>query len=146
MSRILQDTSAIYSGTRVLAAFSRISKQRAGRTDWEQEVQPSALARSFTTFIQGQQVLPETLAEQQRFQLARRAFLRHSFNRLDFVAVVSYWIAFVLATTGLEYRNHIYVFKMLSCLRTLRLLALTHGTAVCRRTTVLPYARIEREN
>lgn len=92
--------------------------------------QPSAFTRSFTTIMQGQQELPETLEEQQRLQLARRALLRHSFNRLDFVAVVSYWISFSLAITGLEHLYHLYVFKMLSCLRILRLLALTHGTAV----------------
>ncbi|KAL3961588.1 hypothetical protein ACCO45_003111 [Purpureocillium lilacinum] len=96
--------------------------------------QPSAFARSFTTIMQGQQALPETLEEQQRFQLARRAFLRHGFNRLDFVAVTSYWIAFALGITGLEHRYHLYVFKMLSCLRILRLLSLTHGTAIILRS------------
>lgn len=104
--------------------------------------QPSAFARSFTTIMQGQQALPETLEEQQRFQLARRAFLRHSFNRLDFIAVVSYWIAFLLGITGLEHRHHIYVFKMLSCLRILRLLALTHGTAVRRQNIDPPSAML----
>lgn len=94
------------------------------------EPQPSAFSRSFTTIMQGQQALPASLEEQQRLQLARRAFLRHSFNRLDFVAVVSFWVAFILGITGLENRHHLYLFKMLSCLRILRLLALTHGTAV----------------
>ena len=88
------------------------------------------IARSFTTLMHGQQAVPTTIKEQQQFQLARRAFLRHSFNRLDFLAVVSFWISFVLGITGLESKHHIYVFKMLSCLRILKLLALTHGTAV----------------
>ena len=92
--------------------------------------EPSAISRSFTTLMQGQQALPKTFEEQQRFQLARRAFLRHSFNRLDFVAIVSFWISFLLGITGLESQLHLYLFKMLSCLRILRLLALTHGTAV----------------
>ncbi|ODA76644.1 hypothetical protein RJ55_07915 [Drechmeria coniospora] len=94
----------------------------------------SALARSFSTILPGQQELPDTLEEQQRFQLARRAFLRHSFNRLDFVAVLSYWIAFALGITGLEHRHHVYVFRMLSCLRILRLLAITNGTAIILRS------------
>lgn len=94
--------------------------------------EPSAIARSFTTLMQGQQALPDTFEGQQRYQLARRAFLRHSFNRLDFVAVVSFWISFVLGVSGLESHYHIYVFKMLSCLRILRLLAVTHGTAVSK--------------
>lgn len=67
---------------------------------------------------------------QQRMRLARRAFLRHSFNRLDFIAVVSYWISFVLCLSGTESAKNIYVFRMLSCLRILRLLNLTRGTSV----------------
>ncbi|KAL7785128.1 calcium permeable channel [Trichoderma ceciliae] len=99
-------------------------------------VQPQApaFARSFTTLMQGQQTGPKTVEEQQRLQLARRAFLRHSFNRLDFVAVFSFWITFVLGITGSENRHHFYLFKMLSCLRILRLLALTHGTAIILRS------------
>ncbi|RFU72168.1 cation channel family [Trichoderma arundinaceum] len=96
--------------------------------------QAPAFARSFTTLMQGQHTGPKTVEEQQRFQLARRAFLRHSFNRLDFVAVFSFWITFVLGVTGSENRHHFYLFKMLSCLRILRLLALTHGTAIILRS------------
>ncbi|CAJ0546434.1 Ff.00g099070.m01.CDS01 [Fusarium sp. VM40] len=96
--------------------------------------EPSAISRSFTTFMQGQQALPQTLEEHQRFQLARRAFLRHSFNRFDFVAVVSYWITFCLSISGLETEHDLYAFRMLSCLRILRLLALTNGTAIILRS------------
>jgi hypothetical protein len=85
------------------------------------------LLRSFTA---KQLDTIRTVEQAQRLQLARRAFLRHSFNRLDFVAVVSFWITFVLSNTGLQSSYHLYVFRMLSCLRVLRLLALTHGTAV----------------
>ena len=72
--------------------------------------------------------------QQQRNRLARRAFLRHSFNRLDFVAVVSFWISFALTTINYENRHHVYVFRMLSCLRTLRLLGLTSGTSIILRS------------
>jgi voltage-dependent calcium channel len=72
--------------------------------------------------------------QQQRSRLARRAFLRHSFNRLDFVAVVSFWISFALTTVNYENRHHVYVFRMLSCLRTLRLLGLTSGTSIILRS------------
>ncbi|KIW43817.1 uncharacterized protein PV06_04881 [Exophiala oligosperma] len=71
---------------------------------------------------------------QQRVRLARRAFLRHSFNRLDFVAVVSYWISFAMQMTLVESNTHVYVFNMLSCLRILRLLGLTAGTSVILRS------------
>ena len=73
----------------------------------------------------------------QRLRLARRAFLRHSFNRLDFVAVISYWIYFFLSVFWIAPNHHIYVFKMLSCLRILRLLGLTSGTSVCACTAPL---------
>jgi voltage-dependent calcium channel len=93
--------------------------------------QPS-IVRSFTG-------LPEPggpghTKQQQRIRLARRAFLRHSFNRLDFVAVVSYWISFVMQISGVEDSKHVYVFNMLSCLRILRLLGLTAGTSIILRS------------
>ncbi|RMD41052.1 hypothetical protein DV735_g4080, partial [Chaetothyriales sp. CBS 134920] len=70
----------------------------------------------------------------QRLRLARRALLRHSFNRLDFVAVVSYWISFAMILSRYEATNHVYIFKMLSCLRILRLLGLTTGTSIILRS------------
>ncbi|PKS07867.1 hypothetical protein jhhlp_006475 [Lomentospora prolificans] len=93
-------------------------------------LEPAPVSRSFT-FAQRQ---TKTIEDQRRWQLARRAFLRHGFNRLDFVAVVAFWISFVLGISGLEKRHHIYVFKMLSCLRIIRLLALTNGTAIILRS------------
>ena len=65
-----------------------------------------------------------------RIRLAHRAFLRHSFNRLDFVAVVAFWISFFLSISGVEKSHQLYIFRMLSCLRILRLLAMTNGTSV----------------
>ena len=97
----------------------------------EAEQQPSIL-RSFT----GAQLhidQPGHSRQQQRVRLARRAFLRHGFNRLDFVAVVSFWIMIVLAITSVESGRHLYLFRMLSCLRILRLLGLTSGTSVSPR-------------
>jgi hypothetical protein len=86
------------------------------------------ILRTFTA-KQGEAI--RTVEEAQRLQLARRAFLRHSFNRLDLLAVLAYWIAFGLGNTSVENDYHLYIFRMISCLRILRLLALTHGTAVC---------------
>ncbi|KAK4999616.1 calcium channel protein, partial [Elasticomyces elasticus] len=70
----------------------------------------------------------------QKTRLAHRAFLRHSFTRLDFLAVVSFWISFVIALLGIESGRHAYVFRMLSCLRILRLLGITSGTSVILRS------------
>jgi hypothetical protein len=102
----------------------RTSSVRAPRTP---SLAANTVLRSFTA-IQGQAI--RTVEQAQRLQLARRAFLRHGFNRLDFVAVVAFWIAFVVGISGLESSTHLYVFRMLSCLRILRLLSLTNGTAV----------------
>lgn len=94
----------------------------------ETEQQPSIL-RSFTG---GQLHVdhPGHSRQQQRVRLARRAFLRHGFNRLDFVAVVSFWIMFILSVMTVEAGRHLFLFRMLSCLRILRLLGLTSGTSV----------------
>ncbi|KAL8712341.1 MAG: hypothetical protein Q9220_003492 [cf. Caloplaca sp. 1 TL-2023] len=84
--------------------------------------------------MQTQADQPGRSRQQQRVRLARRAFLRHSFNRLDFLAVVSFWISFVLEMLMVEQKRHIYLFRMLSCLRILRLLGLTSGTSVILRS------------
>ncbi|KAL1962687.1 hypothetical protein VTN77DRAFT_9231 [Rasamsonia byssochlamydoides] len=78
--------------------------------------------------------MSDDLRHRQRIRLAHRAFLRHSFNRLDFVAVVSYWISFFLSMVGYEFSHHIYIFEMMSCLRILRLLGITNGTSVILRS------------
>ena len=59
-------------------------------------------------------------------------YLRHSWTRIDFIAVLSFWITFILAEFGAERSgsNHIAVFRALSVLRTSRLLAITSGTTV----------------
>ena len=103
----------------------QLISQAANRADH----QPSIM-RSFTS-IQAQADQPGHSRQQQRDRLARRAFLRHSFNRLDFLAVVSFWTSFILSTSKTLSHHHIYVFQMLSCLRILRLLSLTSGTSVC---------------
>ncbi|KAI5862713.1 Ion transport protein-domain-containing protein [Durotheca rogersii] len=112
-------------------AVFRPQRQKSVKAPQKPAFGPSTFARSFT-MMHGS--VPETIEEQQRMQLARRAFLRHGFNRLDFIAVVSFWIAFVLSVTGLEMKYHIFVFRMLSCLRIVRLLALTNGTAIILRS------------
>ncbi|KAI6913835.1 calcium channel-like protein subunit Cch1, partial [Hortaea werneckii] len=93
---------------------------------------PPSLLRSFT--VQTSEDVPGGSRQAQKKRLAYRAFLRHSFNRLDFVAVVSFWISFVMSVIGVEASSHVYVFRMLSCLRILRLLGITSGTSVILRS------------
>ena len=109
-------------------AIFKPQRQKSVRQPPQEQQFVPTFARSFTMMhglaAQG------TMEEQQRMQLARRAFLRHGFNRLDFIAVVAFWISFVLGVTGLESKHSVYVFRMLSCMRIIRLLALTKGNLV----------------
>ncbi|KAL4947459.1 Ion transport protein-domain-containing protein [Aspergillus filifer] len=103
------------------------------------ELHQASILRTFTGGLnqlenQMERQLADDPKQKRRVRLAHRAFLRHSFNRLDFVAVVSYWISFVLSIGGVEDTHQLYVFRMLSCLRILRLLALTSGTSVILRS------------
>lgn len=98
--------------------------------------QPSVL-RTFTTAQMNPSIGPGDARQQQRVRLAHRAYLRHSFNRTDFLAVISFWIAFALSEFGFEQQRHIYIFRMLSCLRIIRLLNLTSGTSVSTKFLVV---------
>ncbi|KAH7056641.1 Ion transport protein-domain-containing protein [Linnemannia elongata] len=53
-------------------------------------------------------------------------FLRHTFNRIDFVAVACYWVDFFLMISGVR---GVYFFKAVAAMRTLRLLNITAGSA-----------------
>ncbi|KAI0247528.1 Ion transport protein-domain-containing protein [Lactifluus subvellereus] len=62
-------------------------------------------------------------------------YLRHSWTRIDAVSVITFWITFVLAQTGVERgKHHIGLFRALSVLRTARLLAITSGTTTIMRS------------
>ncbi|KAK7047557.1 calcium channel protein [Paramarasmius palmivorus] len=56
-------------------------------------------------------------------------YLRQSWSRIDFVAILSFWVTFALATSGLERGSqHIGIFRAMSVIRTSRLLTITSGT------------------
>jgi len=119
---------------RIRMFFAPQSQSSTRRTTNEAKTEQSIL-RSFTGMqLQVDHDQPGRSRQQQRIRLARRAFLRHGFNRLDFVAVVSFWIATILSFVWAEQNHHIYIFRMLSCLRILRLLGLTQGTSVILRS------------
>ncbi|KAK5137370.1 hypothetical protein LTR08_008948 [Meristemomyces frigidus] len=115
----------------LVALHRRPSQTNRGEQAPEGQLQPSLL-RSMTT--NNFDEVPGGSRQAQKKRLAHRAFLRHSFNRLDFVAVVSFWISFVMAAFSFESNHHLYVFRMLSCLRILRLLGITSGTSVILRS------------
>jgi voltage-dependent calcium channel len=123
---------AILKKSNTLFAPPAIEGQAAAKNT-EPTFQPS-IVRTFTDIPNVDPDMPGHGKYQQRMRLTRRAFLRHSFNRLDFVAVVAYWISFGMQISRYEMTNHVYVFNMLSCLRILRLLGLTAGTSVILRS------------
>ncbi|KAL8693258.1 MAG: hypothetical protein Q9218_001892 [Villophora microphyllina] len=114
---------------KVFTPYRRQATMHTGKAVDHQQ----SIIRSFTG-MQSQVNQSGDEYQQRRLRLARRAFLRHSFNRLDFLAVVSFWIAFILEILQVEHKRHIYLFRMLSCLRILRLLGLTKGTSVILRS------------
>ncbi|KZW03268.1 hypothetical protein EXIGLDRAFT_664412 [Exidia glandulosa HHB12029] len=87
--------------------------------------------------------LPFALSIARSHSLAHRGlpYLRHSWNRIDFLAVLSFWITFVLSVYGIERAQgvHISIFRALSVLRCARLLAVTQGT-----TTIMHSLKIAR--
>ncbi|KAL4917644.1 Ion transport protein-domain-containing protein [Aspergillus aurantiobrunneus] len=125
-------TALMEKGRNLITPQRQFSTKKASV---QPEPQQASILRTFTGGLnQMEQQLTDDPLQKRRIRLAHRAFLRHSFNRLDFVAVVSYWVSFVLATGGVENTHQLYVFRMLSCLRILRLLALTSGTSVILRS------------
>ncbi|GAA6002036.1 hypothetical protein JCM10207_003048 [Rhodosporidiobolus poonsookiae] len=71
---------------------------------------------------------PYALSIKRQRESYQQAFLRHSWNRIDAVAVVCYWISFALAVKGWEAERNLWFFRSLSVLRATRLLAVTAGT------------------
>lgn len=114
------------------------STRRSATNVTSAEPQQPSVLRTFTTAQMHVDIGPGDYREQQRARLAHRAYLRHSFNRTDFLAVVSFWISFILGVIGIENTRVILVFDMLSCLRIIRLLNLTSGTAVSIAPTPKP--------
>lgn len=117
-----------------LFALEQDPDQKSAKTPQSADPLQPALIRAFTMGNNYNTVFAPDERQSHRIRLAKRAFLRHSFNRLDFVAVVSYWIAFAMSVSGFEEQKHIHVFRMMSCLRILRLLSLTSGTSMILRS------------
>ncbi|KZS87691.1 hypothetical protein SISNIDRAFT_419270 [Sistotremastrum niveocremeum HHB9708] len=83
-------------------------------------------------------VLPFEFALHAQRSLAHRGvpYLRHSWSRIDAIAVTSFWISFILSAVGVEHTAglHLGLFRALSVLRCSRLLAVTNGTSTIMRS------------
>jgi hypothetical protein len=73
----------------------------------------------------------EAVARQHGILVEGRPYLRHSWHRLDMLAIIFFWIMFIVCVMGEEITDvrHLYVFRALSVLRATRLLVITSGTA-----------------
>jgi hypothetical protein len=61
--------------------------------------------------------------------MPERAFLRSSWNRVDFIAVISYWISLFMMIAEADTKNEAFIFRLLSALPILHLLDMTSGTS-----------------
>jgi hypothetical protein len=63
-----------------------------------------------------------------------RAYLRSSWNRIQFVAVASYWISLLFSIDKFGVKKELFIFRMISALPILHLLNLTSGTSSVLRS------------
>ncbi|PCH34579.1 hypothetical protein WOLCODRAFT_106220 [Wolfiporia cocos MD-104 SS10] len=120
-------------------AFAPPSDDSAGPSSAHarQQSQPALLSTALRSDRPDMLALPFRVnIASARVQTMRNVpYLRHSWSRIDFVAVVSFWISFALATAGVERGSyHIGIFRAMSVLRTTRLLAITSGTTTIMRS------------
>ncbi|KAK9457557.1 Ion transport protein-domain-containing protein [Dipodascopsis uninucleata] len=90
----------------------------------EQEVPPSVV-RSFTSGYN---------SHLSADRVSRLAFLRSSWNRLDFLCIIFYWLYFIVFLTRGSSSSSSSVFRALSSLKILHWLNLTNGTTTILRS------------
>ncbi|KAG0223145.1 calcium channel protein [Mortierella sp. GBA43] len=83
---------------------------------------PTAITQRLPTYIEPLIEFKPQFVESK----AQLPFLRHTFNRIDLVAVMCFWVDVGIMVAGVQ---GIYVFKALSAMRTLRLLNITSGSS-----------------
>ncbi|KIJ40348.1 hypothetical protein M422DRAFT_256903 [Sphaerobolus stellatus SS14] len=135
------------SGHRFHGIIQQIVKPFALRKEQPVESDSKLPEKSITGHMQqpslgySHRPLPFVTAIQKERSLIKRGlpYLRHSWSRIDFVALLGFWIAFILSVSGAErvvtessgtaiLVRHIGLFRALSVLRCARLLAVTNGT------------------
>lgn len=62
-----------------------------------------------------------------------RAFLRNSWQQLDFISVTAFWLSLPLSVNHYDAKHHFMILRSLSCIRILRLCNLTTGTNLILR-------------
>ncbi|ODQ66645.1 hypothetical protein NADFUDRAFT_22699 [Nadsonia fulvescens var. elongata DSM 6958] len=114
--------SAPSSGWRRFFPNSTVKKSRMIKRNYV-----PLMTKTFTRFL-------DSKKESQPQFIAQRAYLRSSWNRVDFVSTICYWVSLMLSLRTLDTRNEFFFFKFLSGVRILRLLNITHGTSAVLRS------------
>ena len=71
-----------------------------------------------------------------------RAYLRGSWNRVDFVSTICFWLNFFLSIDQFNSRHHISLFRALECLRVLRITTLTERIGLLMKSIKLGLPQI----
>jgi hypothetical protein len=133
-----RDRSASLTDTRSDAIAEATAAEQSAMASHSRHIrdpsQPSYLVKTFRSDKNTDIIsLPFQLSVMHAHDKTHRnvPYLRHSWCRIDFVAIISFWISFGLASGGLERgTHHIGIFRAMSVLRTARLLTITSGTTV----------------
>ena len=119
-------------------AFRRVAPRMTNAPSWQHPITPYPSASTPTTkrkaTLMPEAPFQEAVARQQSLNAAGRPYLRHSWHRVDLLAIICFWIMIFLAVSGVEATDdlHLYLFRAISILRVGRLLVVTSGT-----TTIL---------
>lgn len=126
---------SIVSGFMINPGMRTNQAMRSALLKTYHKVRAPAQVSSFARSAKPQAIdYTETPRERLKASIVKRAYLRHSLNRIDLVSILSFWIYFGISITGNELTYHIFIFKALSCLRILRLLNVTEGTSTILRS------------
>lgn len=123
---------------RLNRAQSTLQRSTSGRTPrramWRERMSTIDMTTNSHPAFVAEAPFQHAMAHQKALSTAGRPYLRHSWHRIDLLAITSFWITFILSITGQESTasHHIYIFRALSVLRAGRLLVITSGT-----TTIL---------
>jgi hypothetical protein len=113
-----------------------IADESSSRTHLRNPSQPTFFSRA----LRSDQTPPDVVSLPFRLNIQNARdkvhrnmpYLRQSWGRIDFIAILSFWLSFALATAGVERgSHHVAAFRAMSVLRIARLLAITSGTTVC---------------
>lgn len=122
--------------TRAQSSLGRSTSKHSTYPTWRSDTSARATVpppKKKATLI-AEAPFQQAIGKQHSLSASGRPYLRHSWHRIDMIAIIAYWITFLLALSGQEAtaNHHIYVFRALSVLRVGRLLVVTSGT-----TTIL---------